>query len=261
MQVRACQLGADMGDATARLAAIRWLIIDAASDGADVIVLPELALTGYGAGAVIRDEAETVDGPVASELRRLADEHGITVIAGMALNHKEALINAALIARPSQAPIVYAKQHLYAEYEKTMFSAGSAPCELFEVGGMKAGVVICFDVEFPERVRELAKAGAQVIFVPTALPASGSARMVAEYVVPTRAFESQVFIVYVDHAGTDARFTYQGLSCIAAPDGSRIAVAPEDAPQIMSATLDPADYVQSIAANPYLAELALHRRP
>ena len=261
MQVRACQLGADMGDAAARLKAIRWLIVDAASDGADVIVLPELALTGYGAGDSIRDAAETIDGETVTQLRQLADENGIAVVTGIALREGETVINAALIVRPRQAPLVYAKQHLFGPYEKALFSAGNKSCEIFEVGGLKAAALVCFDVEFPERVRELAQAGAQVIFVPTALPAGASGKMVAEYVVPTRAFESQVFIVYVDHVGSDARFIYQGMSCIAAPDGSRIVSAPDNKPQLMSATLDPADFAQSIADNPYLAELALHRRP
>lgn len=261
MQVRACQLGADMGDAAARLAAIRWLIVDAASDGADVIVLPELALTGYGAGDAIRDEAEDIEGATVTQLRQLAEEHAITIVTGLALRQEGAVINAALIVQPGRAPLVYAKQHLFGPYEKALFSAGNKSCEIFEVGGLKAAALVCFDVEFPERMRELAQAGAQVVFVPTALPVGASGRMVAEYVVPTRAFENQVFIVYVDHVGSDGRFIYQGLSCIAAPDGTRIASAPDDQPQLLSATLDPEDFAQSISDNPYLAELALHRRP
>jgi predicted amidohydrolase len=193
MQVRACQLGADMGDAAARLKAIRWLIVDAASDGADVVVLPELALTGYGAGETIRDAAETIDGDTVTQLRQLADENAITVVTGIALREGATVI--ALIVRPQEAPLAYAKQHLFGPYEKSLFSAGNKCCEIFEVGGLKAAALVCFDVEFPERVRELAQAGAQVIFVPTALPAGASGKMVAEYVVPTRAFESQVFIV------------------------------------------------------------------
>ena len=236
MQVRACQLGADMGDTVARLAAIRWMIIDAASDGADVIVLPELALTGYGAGDPIRDAAETIGGDTVRELSKLADANGITVVTGIALSQGGGVINAAVIVRPRLPPLVYAKQHLFGPYEKALFVAGNRSCEVFEVGGLKAAALVCFDVEFPERVRELAQAGAQVIFVPTALPAGGSGRMVAEYVVPTRAFESQVFIVYINHVGHDGRFVYQGLSCIAAPDGSRIVVAPDDKPQLLSAT-------------------------
>lgn len=260
MQVRACQIGAEIGDIAARMAAIRWLIIDAASDGADVVVFPELALSGYGAGEAIRNGADSLDGAAAREIRRLADEQRIAVVIGMALLNEGSLINAALVARPGLASIVYAKQHLYETYEKALFTPGHLASRIFDVAGMKAGVLVCFDVEFPERVRELARAGAEVIFVPTALPKSDTARFIAESVVPVRAFENQVFIVYVDHVGADERFTYQGLSCIAAPDGSRITAAPDDQPAMLSATLDLGDYEVSRRANPYLGELALHAR-
>ncbi|GGD21404.1 nitrilase-related carbon-nitrogen hydrolase [Aureimonas glaciei] len=259
MQIRACQLDAETGDAKARMAAIRWLTGDAASDGADVVVFPELALTGYGAGDEIRDLAETIDGPTVAELQRLADEHGIAVITGLALREAQGVVNAALVALPRRKPIVYAKQHLYGDYEKALFTPGRVPSGLFEIAGMKAAVLVCFDVEFPERVRELAVAGAEIVFVPTALPASDGARFVAEKIVPVRAFENQIFIVYVDHVGSDARFAYQGLSCIAAPDGTRITAAPDDQFAILSASIDRADYAESRVQNPYLAELAAHR--
>ena len=254
MQVRACQIGADAGGRTARLAAIRWLIADAAMDGADVVVFPELAVTGYGAGEAIRDKAETIDGPVACELRRLADEHGIAVIAGLAVREGGDVFNAALVARPRSAPIVYAKRHLYGDYEKALFSPGTAPSPIFEIGGMKAGVLVCFDVEFPERVWELAMAGAEVVFVPTALPSSDAGRFIAASVVPVRAFENQIFIVYVDHCGNDERFSYRGLSVIAAPDGSRLTAAAEDRVAMLSATIEPEDFEASRARNPYLEE-------
>jgi predicted amidohydrolase len=259
MHIRACQLDAETGDAKARMAAIRWLIGDAASDGADVVVFPELALTGYGAGDEIRDAAETLGGPAVTELQRLADEHAVAVVTGLALRQENGVVNAALVARPRRKPIVYAKQHLYGDYEKALFTPGRVPSEIFEVAGMKAAVLVCFDVEFPERVRELALAGAEIIFVPTALPASDGARFVAEKIVPVRAFENQIFIVYVDHVGADTRFAYQGLSCIAAPDGTRITFAPDDEFAILSASIDAADYAECRVQNPYLTELAAHR--
>ena len=258
MHIRACQLDADTGDAKARLAAVRWLVRDAALDGANVVVFPELALTGYGAGDAIRDRAETIEGPTVKELQYLANEHAVTVVTGLALREERGVINAAFVARPRQAPIVYAKQHLYGDYEKALFTPGSSPSEVFEIAGMKAAVLVCFDVEFPERVRELATAGAEIIFVPTALPASNGSRFVAEKIVPVRAFENQIFIVYVDHAGNDALFAYQGLSCIAAPDGSRVAFASDDTFAVLSASIDRDDYVESRRQNPYLTELAAH---
>ncbi|WP_188907012.1 nitrilase-related carbon-nitrogen hydrolase [Aureimonas endophytica] len=255
MQVRACQMPAEELEAGSRLAAIRWLIADAASDGADVVVFPELAPTGYGAGDVIRDGAEAADGVTLSEIRQLADDHEVTVILGLAVRAEGGVVNAAVVAQPKQAPIVYAKQHLYGDYEKALFVPGTKASPIFEVAGAKAGVLVCFDVEFPERVRELALAGAEIVFVPTALPAGEASRFIAESVVPVRAFENHLFVVYVNHVGRDGRFAYQGLSCIAAPDGSRIALAPEDRPATIDATIDGTDYATAVAINPYLDEL------
>ncbi|KQT50959.1 hypothetical protein ASG43_06845 [Aureimonas sp. Leaf454] len=256
MQIRACQIAADIGSPTARRSAIRWLVADAAMDGADVVVFPELALTGYGAGETIASEAEPAEGAALADLRALADAHRITIVTGLALAEESGVSNAAVAVQPGRPPVVYAKRHLYGAYEKALFVPGTTPSPLFEVAGMKAGLLVCFDVEFPERVRELAEAGAEIIFVPTALPRSAGARFIAEHVVPVRAFENQVFIVYVDHCGEDARFAYQGLSCIAAPDGSRLASAPADAAAMLSVTVDGGDYEAARRENPYLQELA-----
>lgn len=255
MQVRACQLPAEDVDLAARLATIRFLIADAASDGADVVVFPELAVTGYGAGDVIRDLAEGADGTTITELQGLADDHRVSVILGLAVKREDGVVNAAVVAQPGRPAHVYAKQHLYGEYEKALFVPGTQPSAIFEVAGKQAGVLVCFDVEFPERVRELAVAGAEIVFVPTALPAGEASRFIAESVVPVRAFENHIFVAYVNHSGADARFSYQGLSCIAAPDGTRIAVAPEKGFGILDATIDGADYAASVETNPYLAEL------
>jgi 5-aminopentanamidase len=265
MEVRACQMPAEETDLQARLSAIRYLIADAASDGADVIVFPELAPTGYGAGDAIREVAEEAEGPIMSDLREMADDHSITVIIGLALREAEKLVNAAVVVRPGQKPIVYAKQHLDGDYEKALFTPGTTAGQVFEIAGKKAGILVCFDVEFPERVRELAMEGVEVVFVPTALPVGTASRFIAESVVPVRAFENHIFIVYVNHVGTDGRFSYQGLSCVAAPDGARIAVAPEDKLGFIDATIDGDDYSASVETNPYLDELrtalALRRPP
>ena len=126
---------------------------------------------------------------------------------------------------------------------------------LATIAGVRCGLLVCFDVEFPELTRELAMAGAEALLVPTALPRSEGARFIADHLVPVRAFENQLFIVYADHCGADPRFAYQGRSIIAAPDGRRLAAAGDTAPALIVADLDPAAYASSRAQNPYLAEV------
>src|SRR3546814_17548022 len=106
------------------------------------------------------------------------------------------------------------KTHLYGAYERRLFTPGTPQSDLRDFDGVRLGFLICYDVEFPENVRRLARAGAELILVPTALPQGPFAAFIATSVVPVRAFENQVFVVYADHVGSDGRFAYAGLSQI-----------------------------------------------
>jgi predicted amidohydrolase len=165
--------------------------------------------------------------------------------------------NSAAALVPGRKPVVYRKAQLYGPYEREHFEPGPVSTAIVEVGGLKVGLLICYDVEFPEHVRRLAQAGCDLVAVPTALPGLPSSRTVAERVVPVRAFENQLFVAYADLAGHDGRFPYMGLSCIAAPDGTDLARAPADGDALLFATVDPTAYGESREANPYLTDLRL----
>ena len=111
-------------------------------------------------------------------------------------------------------------------------------------------------MEFPENVRRLALAGADLVVVPTALPKGSSGTFIANHMIQVRAFENQVFVAYINHCGADDNFTYAGLSRIAAPDGSLIASAPAEGEVLLFAEISPGDFAQSRAENTYLADLA-----
>ena len=88
----------------------------------------------------------------------------------------------------------------------------------FNLGLFKCAMLICYDVEYPEAVRAAAEAGAQIIIVPTAL--SEQWGVVAHKLIPTRAFENGVWVLYANHAGVENNARYLGNSCIVAPDGT-----------------------------------------
>ena len=100
----------------------------------------------------------------------------------------------------------------------------------------------------------MALLGVNLVLVPTALPVSDAGPFIAGSVIPVRAFENQVFVAYANHCGRDAAFSYQGLSCVAAPDGSLLAQAGQ-APNLIFAEVDPAAYEASRVQNPYLEEV------
>ncbi|WP_202396081.1 carbon-nitrogen hydrolase family protein [Stappia sediminis] len=255
MKLAACQMPAELKGVEARLAAIADAARQAGSKGTDIAVFPELATTGYGLGDDIRALAEPADGPTIARLKAVSSECGVALVVGLPLIEDGIAYNACAFIAPDGAVSTYSKIQLYGDYEKALFRPGCAMPPIFDYRGMRFGLLICFDVEFPERVRDLALRGAEAILVPTALPRIDGGRFIATSVIPVRAFENQVFVVYANHAGRDARFSYQGLSCIAAPDGSLLAQASEAGAKIIRAELDAGAYKACREQNPYLSEL------
>jgi 5-aminopentanamidase len=123
-----------------------------------------------------------------------------------------------------------------------------------ELEGLKVGILICYDVEFPEAVQTLALAGAELIAVPTALIQPFD--IVARTLVPARAFENQVYAAYAGMCGSEGAVDYCGLSCIVGPDGQDLART-GTAPALLFADIDPCAILRGSKANPYLSD----RRP
>jgi predicted amidohydrolase len=251
----ALQMKSESGDVAANLARIGEAARDAAGKGASLLVTPELGLTGYGVGDVIRDLAEPADGPLVKRLRAISAETGVAVIAGFAERAGSAVFNSAVYVDGAAEPVVYRKSHLYGDYERSLFAAAPPSTMLFTHRGVKCGILICYDVEFPENVRRLAMAGADAVLVPTALPAGYSGTFVTDHMIQTRAFENQVFVAYVNHCGADERFTFAGSSRIAAPDGSVLASAPSHGETLMIVAVNPVDFDVSKGDNTYLTDV------
>ena len=99
------------------------------------------------------------------------------------------------------------------------------------------------------------QAGADLVAVPTALPASDHDAFISGSVIPVRAFENQIHVAYANHCGADENFAYAGLSRIAAPDGATLAVAGAALPELLIADIEPTAYAAAREANPYLEDL------
>lgn len=257
MRLAAFQMQAKAGDVAANLATIERAVRKAAAQGASLLVAPELALPGYGAGPAMKALAEVPDGPSWRGLAKVSRETGVAIIVGFAERAGEAVYNSALFVDGDKPPVVYRKSHLYGPYERGLFAAERPSARIIEHAGMKFGMLICYDVEFPENARRLAQAGAQAVLVPTALPASDHADFIARKMIPVRAFENQLFVAYVNHCGTDDRFAYAGLSGIAAPDGTLLAANGGTDEELLIADLDPSAFRHAAEQNPYLADLRL----
>lgn len=256
MRIAALQMHAVAGDVDANLARIAAAASEAAAGGAKLLIAPELAVTGYGAGEAFEGLGSAALGPVAERLGTIARKNGIAIVAGFAETDGGARYNSALFTDGIGTNAVYRKSHLYGDYERRWFRPEAPGSVMVELGGIRLGMLICYDVEFPENVRRLALAGADLVVVPTALPVGSSGLFIARHMIQVRAFENQVFVAYVNHCGADERFSYAGLTRIAAPDGELLAEAPAAGEALLFADIRPDDFSDSRAKNTYLDDLA-----
>jgi predicted amidohydrolase len=236
MKVAAVQFGPEFGATRRNLARMEALV---AGTYADLYVLPELALSGYLFES--RDEAwslaQAPDDDAFNGLAGLARERGAVVIVGFAERAGSALYNASLLIRPGGARSVYRKIHLF-DSEKTIFEPGDRPTEVHEFGGIRLGLMICFDWIFPETARSLAVLGADIL--------CHSANLVLPYcqdAMVTRAIENRVFAITANRTGREERagasLRFTGRSEIVAPKGEVIARAGSDDDEVLVADIDP----------------------
>jgi predicted amidohydrolase len=224
---------------------------------ADLLVFPELFLTGYNIGADrLRALAEPVDGASAHAAAEIAKAAGVALLYGYPERGQDGKIyNAAmLISRDGERLANFRKLHLFGAMENEVFTAGEEAAVMAEIDGVKLGILICYDVEFPETVRGLALRGADLVAVPTAL--MRTYEFVPRMLIATRAFENSVCVAYANHCGSEGDLVYPGESCIAGPDGDMLARA-GDGESLIHADLDPAMFAKARVLNTYLTD----RRP
>lgn len=225
--------------------------------GADLLVLPEMFLTGYNIGLdAVSVLAEVHNGESAQQVARIARSAGIAILYGYPERTEDGQIYNAVQLIDAQGERVcnYRKTHLFGDLDRSMFSPGTNEFPVVELNGWKLGFLICYDLEFPENARRLAIEGAELILVPTAnmIPFD----FIADVTVRSRAFENQCYVAYANYCGQEGDIHYCGQSSIAAPDGSRIAQAGLDEALIVG-ELDRQLMDKSRSANRYL----LDRRP
>lgn len=215
-----------LNDVDQAMAALEEAAAKASGLEADLLITPEMYLTGYAIGAeTLRKLAEPEDGPSWVRVGNIAKRHGIALLAGgPRLDPNGAVFNAAQL-RDCDGHILgnYDKTHLFGEVDRRQFQAGASLSNITMFKGWSLGFAICYDIEFPEVSRALARDGADLILVPTANMEPFDS--VATRLVPARSEENGVYIAYANFCGADQKFTYNGLSCLTGPDGQDVARA------------------------------------
>lgn len=248
MRIALLQAAGRPGDVACNLAKVRRAARSAARAGARLLITPEAFTSGYNIGARrVAELAEPIDGPSAGELSAIAATHGLAILAGLPERDGTAVYDTSLLldAR-GEAVASYRKTHLLGEADRAAYAPGGH-LVLAEIDGVRVGLLLCWDVEFPEPARQLALAGVHLLAVPASLMAG--AEHVAEVIVPTRAAENRVYIAYVNRVGRERDLRYIGRTCLAAPDGTRIAAGPAEE-VLLVADVDPRVVARARAAGP-----------
>ncbi|MFI7858863.1 carbon-nitrogen hydrolase family protein [Pseudomonas promysalinigenes] len=227
----------------------------AAERGAQLLVCPEMFLSGYNIGLAQAERlAEAEDGPSAMEVVEIAQAHRIAIVYGYPERAEDGAIynSVQLIDAHGSSLCNYRKTHLFGELDRAMFSAGADHFPVVELQGWKLGLLICYDIEFPENARRLALAGAELILVPTANMVPYD--FVCQVTVRSRAQENQCYLVYANYCGAEDEIQYCGQSSIIGPDGSLLAMAGRDE-CLLLADLEHDRLMRARQAFPYLTDL------
>ncbi|MEE8110858.1 MAG: nitrilase-related carbon-nitrogen hydrolase [bacterium] len=199
---------------------------------ADLIVLPELFNTGYQfvSEGEVQELAEPVPGGETCEaLVDLAQKRRTHIVAGLAERDGDQIFNTCVLVGPEGSIGRYRKLHLFYE-EKRWFRPGEEPPPVLDVGGVKLGLMVCFDWIFPETARMLALQGADILCHPANLIYT-----LCHKAMVVRCIENRVFAVTCNRTGQDARkpdetLTYTGGSQVVDPRGEILVRAgPEEA--------------------------------
>jgi predicted amidohydrolase len=227
--VACCQLAPVLGDPAANRELTAIAVADAAARGADVVVLPELISSGYvfESRAEGQASAEAADGETVSRWARLAGEQGIVIVGGFCEAFSGEVFNSAALVDPGGLRCVYRKAHLW-DKERFWFSPGSEAPPVVTTRFGRIGVMICYDLEFPEWVRLPALDGAQLLCAPTNWPAfpRPEGERPAEIVrVQADAAVNRMFIAACDRTGEERGVGWVAGSVIVDADGWPLAEA------------------------------------
>lgn len=256
MKIAAAQIACTLGDLAANLCKMREFAGRAQEAGADLVVFPEMADTGY-AMPVIRQQARPWSEGAVPELQEIAHDLSLAIISGVSEKEGDAIYNAQVMIDSSGAIVgKYRKTHLFAPIEEDKCCTPGNALARFDLGGLKFGLTICYDLRFPEIYRFLAvEQRANVFVVSSAWPFP---RLEHQRVLATaRAIENQSYLVLANRVGKDDGVPFCGSSAIIDPYGVVVAAASADREELIMAEISK-EVIEAVRARmPVLA----HRRP
>lgn len=239
MRIAGVQIDITLASPERNRARMAERFVEARRGGAELVIFPECAVTGYCFES--RDEAmpfaESIPGPSVEFFARLCQEHSGQAVFGMLERDGDHAFNAAVLVGQEGLVASYRKVHLPYLGIDRFLDFGDRPFEVHETGGLRVGLNICYDSGFPEASRILALAGADLIVLPTNWPTG--AETLAEHGIATRALENAIYYAAVNRVGEERGFRFIGRSRICDPTGKTLALGSATAEAIIYADIDP----------------------
>ncbi|WP_054637614.1 carbon-nitrogen family hydrolase [Thalassobacillus sp. C254] len=216
----------------------KWFKEQVSSEETDLVVLPEMWTTAYTLPD-LHNQAEPPNHETIDFLKKLAQEYGVHIVGGsIAVKEESGIYNRAIVIDKKGSVVYeYDKLHLVPMLKEPDYLApGREKVKVFELDGIKMGIVICFDLRFPEIMRELALQGAQALFIPAEWPDARAGHW--EVLQQARAIENQMYVISSNRVGAYDGVEFAGRSMITDPWGNVLAKGSQGETEFLTASLD-----------------------
>ena len=249
------QIKCQLHDKKANLEIMRKTVSQAEGD---IVIFPELNLTGYMPRDDLFKIAETIDGPTVSSVQNLAEDTGKDIVFGFPVKDEEIhghLFNSCLLAAGDGRIFRYDKMYLptFGPFEeRVFFASGKAPVVADGIHA-RIGLTVCYDIFFPELAKLEALRGAQILVNISAAPTTSWPSF--EKIMPARAIENGVFLVYVNMVGVHGGLVFSGGSTLVDPRGEVIVRAPALKESVSEATIDLDDIAIARRTRPLMRDI------
>ncbi len=253
------QISCQVGNKKRNLETIEKRVKQAKRIGAELIAFPELSLTGYTVRDRAYELAELVPkGNSVREIERIAKNQDVHIVFGAierSARTGAVLHNSAVLIGPEGYVGKYQKMYLptHSVFEEKRYFRPGYQADVFDTKVGKIGMIICYDIYFPEITRLLSLKGANIIICISASPSVRKGFF--ETLTAARAIENGVFLAYVNLAGIEDGLQFWGGSRVVAPSGSIISQAKYDVDDLIQATIDYSDMNRVRAWIPTLRDL------
>jgi predicted amidohydrolase len=252
------QISCKRGDKQRNLQRMEEVLLEAKKQSSDLVIFPELCVTGYANRDQFYELAETIPGPSAEKIEEFARQNDLHVIFGMpelSGKTKGTLYNTAALIGPEGLIGKYRKMHLptHSVFEEKRYFRLGYQAATFETALGTVGLCICYDIFFPELIRLIRLKGAQLIVCISASPAVRKEYF--EILTAARAIENTAYLAYVNLAGVEEGLQFWGGSRLIGPTGTVVAKAKYDEPDLVFCELDLRDLRPAEAFIPTLRDL------